>query len=120
MAQPDPDLIQEIMLTFFGLGLNVSPQLFVSRCEAASYRPDVALDAIKEMGLVNVIASDDLKLYWDITMHDVSETVEFLQSCNYSGDLERYADGMLAIRGLKNNVLEDDSSLNLIKIRLGE
>lgn len=120
MPQPDPGLIDEIRLTSIHLDLDISPELFVSRCEAADYRIPVALDAIKELGLVNIITSEDLMLYWDITMTDIGKTIKILQDCNYSGDLEKYADEMLSIRGLKKNVLEDDSSLNLIKIRLGE
>ena len=83
MAQPVGPELEEIRLTFNSLDLGASPETFAARCEAANYKTSVALDAIKELGIANMLTGENLLLYWDITMSDVSKTIKTLQSCNY-------------------------------------
>lgn len=114
------EIMEETKLTFADLRLDLPPELFIARCEEAVCRPSVALDAIKEFSLIQNSDGNTLAAKWDTIMASVMHTVA--ESCFGISDAmperERYADNIL-LGFLSLSILEDDSSLNLIKIRLG-
>lgn len=116
-------LMEEIEITFADLRLDLPPELFIARCEEAVCRPRVVLDAIKEFSLRQNCDGNTLVAKWDTLMNYIVHIAAGRGSSDPGNDdtrseRERYIDNILS-GFFSLSILEDDSSLNLIKIRLG-
>lgn len=100
---------EEIKSVFDSLDIELPSVEFYNRCRAASYRVSVALDAVKEMAISQQITGKVLVDKWDLTMRTIAKFPKLTEAAI---DEQLYPYFAL-------NVLEDETSLNLIKIRLG-
>lgn len=113
----DNDYLKETQLTFAQLGIDFPPVDFLEQCEAANYRPSTALDALKEFSILQGVAGESLRVKWDLIMDYTSYLARNKRGALLSFGDEIYVDNIL-LGYFPPSVLEDDSSVNLIKIRL--
>ena len=102
--------LEEIKSVFDSLDIKLPNVEFYNRCRVANYRVSVALDAVKEMAISKQITGVTLVNEWDTIMGTIAKSPELTEAAI---DEQLYPHVAL-------NVLEDASSLNLIKVKLGQ
>lgn len=108
---------------FTALMIDLPPKVFLERCKVATCNPSIALDAIKEFAIKRPETKLTLAEAWDSWLDVMVEGLEYekLLYKNYRDDLRQQKEDLdKEFIWLGERVIQDESSLNLIKVRLGD